>query len=53
VTIDSPPTRATGIASSQQSSSCQPRLALLACAEASSAPRVSTAPRARPVVPEV
>ena len=38
VRIDSPPTRAIGMHSSQQSSSCQPRLAALASAEASSAP---------------
>ena len=53
VRIDRPPTRATGMHASQQSSSCQPRLAALAAAEASSADRVSTAPRAAPVVPDV
>ena len=38
---------------SQQSSSRQPRLVALACADASSAARVSTTPRGWPVVPEV
>ena len=45
--------RATGMQSNQRSSASHPRFAALDCAEAVSAERVSTAPRAAPVVPDV
>ena len=53
VMMESPPTWQSGIAQSQASRSVQPRFAALPAAAARSARRESTAPLARPEVPEV